>query len=133
MPLIYFIGENDMIKNLDEFIKKLLFFFPETNEKYLKSIKEYKEILPIIIIEDIFIPEIINLLKNDKNISLLENIFNYFEKVSNSNDSYLKNIFEITILESLGNDKEILNKARKYMGPVTSQLQLNADIGLGRK
>lgn len=122
-----------MIKNLDEFIKKLLFFFPETNEKYLKSIKEYKEILPIIIIEDIFIPEIINLLKNDKNISLLENIFNYFEKVSNSNDSYLKNIFEITILESLGNDKEILNKARKYMGPVTLQLQLNADIGLGRK
>lgn len=33
----------------------------------------------------------------------------------------------------LGNDKVILEKAKKYMGPKTTELQIEADGALGRK
>jgi hypothetical protein len=36
-------------------------------------------------------------------------------------------------LEILGNDKNILEKAKKYMGPITIKLQREADIAIGRQ
>ncbi len=41
--------------------------------------------------------------------------------------------FSITALEILGNDKNILEKAKKYMGSVTTRLQREADITIGRQ
>lgn len=41
-------------------------------------------------------------------------------------------VFSITVLEILGNDKRILEKAKKYMGAKTIQLQEEADWKLGR-
>lgn len=50
----------------------------------------------------------------------------------NCDDSHLINIFSITVLEILGNDKAILERAKKYMGTRTMQLQVMVDRGLGR-
>ena len=47
-------------------------------------------------------------------------------------DQLYVNIFSITVLEILGNDKTILQIANKYMGPRTKQLQVQADKSLGR-
>ena len=50
-----------------------------------------------------------------------------------NSDDYLNNVFSITALEILGNDKNILEKAKKYMGPITIKLQREADIAIGRQ
>lgn len=114
------------------FVKTMLDFFPSTIEKYKQSIEENGEVLETVIIEDIFTPHIINLLIEEKDTQLLKNIFDYFEVVSNCDDEYLINIFSITILESLGNDRAILSTAKKYMGSKTTELQIEADKVLGR-
>ncbi|MDU0200840.1 DUF7674 family protein [Paenibacillus violae] len=71
-------------------------------------------------------------LSENRNIKLLESIFDYFEEVSSCKDNHLINVFSVTVLESLGNDKTFLGVAQEYMGPKTMQLQLEADRGLGR-
>lgn len=48
-------------------------------------------------------------------------------------DDYLNNVFSITVLEILGNEKTILETAKKYMGSVTMKLQREADIAIGRQ
>lgn len=121
-----------MSKQSKEFIKHLLVFFPSVTDQYRKSIEENGELLETVVIEDIFMPEIINLLKDNKNTNLLNRIFAYFETMANCEDIQLENIFMTTVLECLGNDKTILKKAREYMGHETLKLQLEADKALGR-
>lgn len=121
-----------MNKKSEEFLKVMLDFLPSADDAYRKSIADYGEVLETVIIEDIFMPEIIKLLSEERNINLLESIFKYFEEVSNDEDAHLKNIFSITVLEILGNDRTILGTAQKYMGTKTIQLQIEADRALGR-
>ncbi|WP_405159096.1 resolvase [Paenibacillus sp. FSL H8-0283] len=122
-----------MIKKSEEFLKMMLNFFPSTSTDYKKSIENHGMVLETVIIEGIFMPEIIKLLSENRNNKLLESIFDYFEEVSNCKDDYLiDSIFSVTVLEILGNDEKILRAAQEYMGPKTMQLQLEADRGLGR-
>lgn len=118
--------------NSKEFFNKMLEFLPATVYEYNNSIEEYGELLETIVIEDVFMPEIIKLLNKNENIKLLEEMFAYFEEVSNSEDKDLLNTFSVTVLEVLGNDKAILKTAQIYMGKKTYQLQIEADKGLGR-
>lgn len=74
----------------------------------------------------------IKLLSENKEQQLLENIFKYFEEIVNSDDIHLINIFVITVLEILENDKLILENAKQYMGTKTTVLQTKADEELGR-
>lgn len=61
-------------------------------------------------------PDIIHLLKENKNKKLLVEIFAYFEDVLNFGDEHLINIFSITTLEVLGNEKEILEIGKNIWG-----------------
>lgn len=121
-----------MSKRIEEFFGVMLDFLPSLNSGYRKSIEDNGEVLETVIIEDIFMPEIIRLLREDKNIKLLKDIFNYFEEISECEDNHLTNILSITVLEVLGNDKTVLSVAQKYMGSKIIQLQSESDIGLGR-
>lgn len=111
-----------MSKESELFFKTMLGFLPSTISDYEESVNHYGEVLETVIIEDIFMPEIIMLIKNEENIKLLENIFRYFEEVSNSTNSRLVDNFSITVLEILGSYEELLEIAQKYMGPKTKQL-----------
>ena len=107
-------------------------FLPSTREEYYESIKEYGEVLETVVIEDIFMPKILMLLAKNENSELLKNIFSYFEEIVDKNDSHLVNVFSITVLEILGNDKMILDIAKQYMGSKTARLQIKVDRELGR-
>lgn len=115
-----------------EFFLMMLNLLPSTVNEYQESIEYNGELLETVIIEDIFMPEIIKLLKENTEAKLLGEIFTFFEDVSNFGDNHLINIFSITTLEVLGNEKEILEVAKKYMGPKTAELQMEADKDLGR-
>lgn len=121
-----------MSKKSEEFIENMLSFFPSARDEYLESVERYGEVLESIIIEDIFMPKVIELLKVNNDFVLLNHIFNYFEDVANCGEEYIINLFIITVLEVLGNDKSILDTAIRYMGPKTKQLQIKADTDLGR-
>lgn len=116
----------------EKFFETMLTFFPSLLFEYKKHIEKYNERLDTVVIEDIFMPEIIKLLNDNSDYELLKNIFEYFEKVSTSSDNYFLNVFLITVMEILGNDKKILEIAKQYMGPKTVQLQREADKALGR-
>ncbi|MDQ0171540.1 DUF7674 family protein [Paenibacillus tundrae] len=116
----------------EEFFRKMIDFLPSSDAAYRKSIATYREVLETIIIEDIFMPKILKLLKEENNIDLIERIFDYFEGVSTCGDAHLINLLSITALEVLGNDRSILATAQKYMGPATTQLQIEADRAIGR-
>lgn len=121
-----------MSKKSEEFIENMLSFLPSARDEYFKSVERYGEVLESIIIEDIFMPKVIELLYANNDFILLNRIFNYFEDVANCGEEYLINLFTVAVLEVLGNDKSILDTAIKYMGPKTKQLQLKADTDLGR-
>ena len=117
---------------IDDFYKKMIFFFPDIISDIDQRIKEDFERLDTIIIEEIVMPEVLELLNKDIDKEKIKMVFTFFEDVCINSDDYLKNVFSITVLEILGNDKDILEKAQKYMGPVTKKLQREADIALGR-
>jgi len=122
-----------MNKKTEEFFRTMLHFLPSTEAAYKESIATYGEVLETIIVENIFMPEIIKLLKEEKNINLLESIFKYFDEVSNDEDAHSMNLFSVTVLEILGNDRSILETARKYMGTKAIELQIQADRNIGRR
>ena len=108
---------------IDDFLKQMTIYFPTIKKDLDEHIQEFGERLDTIVIEDIIMPEIIELLEKDADTKKLKVIFDYFEDVCINSDDYLNNVFSITALEILGNDKNILEKAKKYMGPITIKLQ----------
>ena len=119
--------------NIEDFINRMIIFFPNIKKNISKHNKEYGEILNTIVIEEIIMPEVIELLKKDEDKEKLKEIFEYFEEICLYSDEYMNNIFSITVLEILGNEKSVLETAKKYMGPVTTKLQREADIAIGRQ
>ena len=117
---------------IDDFFKQMMLFFPTIERDLDEHIEEFGQRLDTVVIEDIFMPKVINLLEKNENEDLLRLIFKYFEEVSVDADDYLLNIFSITVLEILGNDRTLLAKAKQYMGPITRKHQREADLDLGR-
>lgn len=118
---------------IETFLEKMIDFFPEIRKKMEEHTFEYGERLDTIVIEEIIMPKVIELLKKNSDEKKLMEIFEYFEDVCINSDDYLNNVFSITVLEILGNEKYILENAKKYMGPVTIKLQREADIAIGRQ
>ena len=118
---------------IEDFLYEMGVFFPDINKKIVEHTSHYGERLDTIVIEEIIMPEVINLLKNDIETEKIKRLFDYFEEVCINSDAYLLNVFSITSLEILGNDRDILKKAKKYMDPTTTKLQREADLDLGRK
>ncbi len=118
--------------NVDDFFNKMVELFPTIKYKIKLHTIEFGERLDTTVVEDIIMPEVLDLLNKETDQEKIRRVFDYFEDVSINSDEYLNNVFSITALEILGNEKETLDKAKKYMGPVTTTLQREADIALGR-
>lgn len=54
-------------------------FFTATKGECAAHVKKYGEVLETVIVEDIFMPLILELLIQNRDEKLLEDIFNYFE------------------------------------------------------
>lgn len=117
---------------IDLFINRICELFPALDTELDNHKREYGEILYTVFLEDDFMPMVVQLLQDENTDEELKEIFVFFEVVSIQADDNLLNIFSTTVLEVLGDDRDILSKARKYMGPRTTKLQREADIDLGR-
>ena len=66
-----------MNSEIKRFLKKMLEFFPYTKNECYKNVKWNRKILEVILIEDIFMPEVIGLLKSNTEKELIKEIFFY--------------------------------------------------------
>lgn len=117
---------------IDNFINQMISFFPDLSYERKKHIEEYNSFLITVFIENNIMPKIVHLLDYNIDNNKIKHIFDYFEEVSIQADNELLNIFSITVLEMLGDNRVILDKARLYMGPQTTILQKEADLDLRR-
>lgn len=78
-------------------------------------------------------PTIIEILKDaNQNKIVLENIFEFFEEMAVSENEEIQELLMYTILENLGDEKEIINKAIPFMGKKTRKLSQEVEDFLGR-
>ena len=77
VPRILILENINVRKNIREFFEKMQEFFPSTKNAYIESVEEYGEVLETVVIEDIFMPELLTLLAKNEDAELLSNMFNY--------------------------------------------------------
>lgn len=114
-----------------QFFRKMLEFFPNSEIEYNNIIEEYGELLETLAIEDVLMPNLIQLLIKNQEVDKLKDFFDYIEEVVNT-DSHLKDILSITMMEQLGDNDDVLANAKKYMGATSKELQIEADRAIGR-
>ena len=114
------------------FCEKMLEFLPSTLQEYEESIEYYGELLATIVIEDIFMKEVVRLLTDNEDKILLAQLFDFLEYTIENANQQCKSNLKVTVMEILGNDKDILALAHTYMGEKSYNLQIEADRGLGR-
>jgi hypothetical protein len=61
----------------------------------------------------------IKLLEDEKDLPRIKELFNFLELMAIQGDNEVKNLLSVTILARMGDSKEILDTAYKYMGPET--------------
>ena len=98
--------------------------FPELSDTIKKeeSFWKYEDIPPYCLFGSAVEPFIAKLLMEETNIPLLKRFFEFFEEMSNCSDNEVKNLVQVSILESLWGDYSVLNTAHKYMHPQTRKL-----------
>jgi hypothetical protein len=75
---------------------------------------------------------IIKLLEDEKDLPRIKELFNFLELMAIQGDNEVKNLLSVTILERLGDSKEILDKAYKYMGPETRRASIEIEKYWGK-
>jgi len=63
-----------------------------------------------------------NLLLQDCDTMLIERVFDFFEEMANCDDEEVRNLLQVTILEYLWSDYEMLSCAHKYMHARTRKI-----------
>ena len=114
-----------------QFFRKMIEFFPNSEIEYNNIIEEYGELLETLAIEDVLMPNLIQLLIKNQEVDKLKAFCDYIEEVVNT-DSHLKDILSITLMEQLGDNDDVLANAKKYMGATSKELQIEADRAIGR-
>jgi hypothetical protein len=121
--------------NYESIIEEFLSNFPEFQEKAMKESKWWngETRLVHVFFGYVLIPFLKKELICKDNSLIIERIFQFLEKMALSSDEGVKEILGVTILESLGDDRTILEKARRKMGDNTIKISREIEKGLGRE
>lgn len=68
-----------------------------------------------------------------EDVATLRRIFDFLESVAATGDGYGSGVIKVTVCERLGNKKEELARARRYMGPETLKLSHEIEKFWGRE
>jgi hypothetical protein len=86
-----------------------------------------------IVFGDILTPYILRLLQDGDAGRRLIDIFKFLELLAADPDKQIQEVVQMSVCERLGDDQEVLRKARSYMGPATLQLSREIERFLGRE
>ena len=118
--------------NKQMFFSRLLSLFPQASAALEAMQAQYGRILETVALEDIYMPLITAELRTEEHPQLLHALFRLLESACSSKNQELRDILSSTVLEALGDNHFILQKAQSYMETVTKQMQSEADRHLGR-
>lgn len=124
--------DNVRLSNLGD---KLVEAVPELQPQYLAELEWWGEDKPgvHIIFGDIFNPYLISLIKSDSQQETLIHIFYFLEKLANHENEQIQEVVAVTVCERLGDESEILMKARQYMGRKTLEMSYEIERFWGRE
>jgi hypothetical protein len=123
------------LSNLGE---KLVEVVPELQPQYLAELEWWEEEKPgiHIIFGDILNPYLISLIKLDSQPSqqgTISRIFDFLEKLANHENKQIQEVVAVTVCERLGDEPDVLLKARQYMGRKTLEMSHEIERFWGRE
>lgn len=101
-----------------EIIDVLISEFPELQQSYREELEFWDPDTPSIgnLIDGILYPFVINELSLINNSEKLNRVFGFLEKMALSKEQIIKDALMHSVLECLGDHKELLKKSYNYMG-----------------
>lgn len=121
--------------NIKNVVEEFFCKFPELQGNFNKEIKEnlIEKTDGIYTVWGLGVmPCIMDILEDcDLNHPMLVKIFAFFEEMANS-DEKVRELLIYSILEKLGDEKEILQKSNNFMGSETYRLSYEVERFLGR-
>ena len=104
----------------DELISRLPMLF----EGYasLKAMWDGDEPGPHIVFEDVLVPFVEEMLRDDQENPLLRDAFAFLEELATNPDQEVRSVLGASVLERLASDPSIVAASRKHMGPSTAAL-----------
>lgn len=115
--------------------EKMIEAIPELAPQYQQELEWWGEEEPGAhnIYGDILTPYLISLLKSDSQEGILKRIFAFLEKLANHEDVHVQEVVAFSVCEQLGDHKELLARARKYMGVSTLRISHEVEAFWGRE
>jgi hypothetical protein len=108
---------------------------PDLRAPYAEELRVWGDELPgpHIIFGDVLNPYLIKLLDSHHTTEQLQKVFEFLELLAHHDDVYIQELVAVTVCERLGDRRELLQKARKFMGPRTRQFSKEVEDFWGRK
>lgn len=113
-------------------VDKMLETIPEVLPMFKEESEWWDEVLPHVVFGDVLNPYVIQLLRTNKETSIIKRIFDFYESMASCDDLYVKQILTTTVLEGLGDEKAIINQAREYMGTQSIECLKEVNKAIGR-
>lgn len=125
----------NLVLRYEQLIERLLEVVPDLRKAYDEELAWYGGEVPgpHIAFGDLLDPLILNLLRQGTDDDTLKRVFTLLEEMATSSDVRTQEVVAYTVLERLGDDREILEKARCLMGPATLALPHEVEHFWGRE
>jgi hypothetical protein len=101
--------------NVEEFARLFIKEFPEYSEALDDHMNEYGEMLGHVFFGDLINEQLFRLLKNNSEEERIHALLSFIDKFYMLGNDDCKNIAVVTILEYLGDDRQVLERAFKYL------------------
>ena len=121
--------------NYDDLVKDFIKRFPQWGVIERKKLKSWSSNWdsPYIYFGDVLNPLLVKKLTDEENKEELWGIFNFLEEMATSNNQEIETALTDAILEVLGDDKKVLEKARALMGKETLKFSHQIERFWGRE
>src|SRR5437867_337012 len=105
----------------EEASRLLIEAIPELKSQYDAELEWWKDETPgpHIIFGDVLLPFVTKLIEVGESERLVRRIFAFIERMANSEDSRVRDLVGVSICEPLIDHRQILERARSFMGPKT--------------
>lgn len=120
--------------NKKTLVNEMLHMIPELKSLYDEEMAWWGDEEPGLhnIVGDVLTHYLVDLLDRNENQELLVRVFKFLEMMATSEDDYVVNVLQVTVLEVVGDSKKVLRTAYWYMGDETRRLSDEIERFLGR-
>jgi hypothetical protein len=119
----------------DNLSEHLVTAIPELRSQYESELEWWGDEQPgaHIIFGDILNPYLISLLELGDQEDTIKRIFAFLEQLANHEDTQIQEVVTVTVCERLGDHRDLLAKARQYMGNTTIRFSHQIEEFWGRE